>query len=579
MRTSTTLVMIISLLMGGYLILSPAPALATTITVTTTTDELNSDGDCSLREAIRAANWDVSVDGCQAGSDGDTIVLAGGVYQLTQVGIGENAGLSGDFDITSNLSIVGADAPSTIIDGIARDRVFEIFPNTTATLAHIAVQNGAIPAGGGGGGGIRNLGSLTLDHSIVSSNRVEGGRPSGHGGGIWNTDGTVTVRNSIVAGNVAAATGDSCEDSGGEGGGIWNRRGTLTVIDSTIRDNRAEGVAEDCVTEGGFGGGIKDSGGRVHIINSTLANNSGGSFGGVAGGLYTYRGTVTIDRSIITENRGGIYNQGTMTITDSRISGNEAATGKGGARGGGVYSDYQLALRRSVVANNTAKEGGGIYAKGTATIENSTISGNTALGDPAYFGGDGGGITADGAVSLTSSTVVDNRANFIEGELDELGHGGGIWHISGSVTLRNTIVANNTATDGKTPDCSGTVTSEGYNLIALVGGCTITGVTADVIVGVDPRLDALEDNGGPTFTHEPLEGSPVIDAGTNVDCPATDQRGVKRPQDGNSDGNNRCDLGAHEFNRAAPLLTTPTPTPSGPSNPYIERIFVPLVNR
>src|SRR5437899_746823 len=81
---------------------SPA-AYAATILVTTTADELNADGDCSLRDAIQAANTDAAVDTCPAGSGADTIVVPAGSYALSIAGIGENANASGDLDITSDL--------------------------------------------------------------------------------------------------------------------------------------------------------------------------------------------------------------------------------------------------------------------------------------------------------------------------------------------------------------------------------------------------------------------------------------------------------------------------------------------
>src|SRR5687767_3174871 len=74
----------------------------TTISVTTTNDELNADGDCSLREAIQAANADAGVDDCAAGSGADTIALPAGAYTLAIAGAGEDANATGDLDIVSD---------------------------------------------------------------------------------------------------------------------------------------------------------------------------------------------------------------------------------------------------------------------------------------------------------------------------------------------------------------------------------------------------------------------------------------------------------------------------------------------
>src|SRR3990170_5334510 len=81
------------------LVLSQA-AQATNIAVNTSTDELNADGDCSLREAIQAANTDTAVDACPAGSGADTITLPAGTYNLTMAGTGGDANATGDLDIT-----------------------------------------------------------------------------------------------------------------------------------------------------------------------------------------------------------------------------------------------------------------------------------------------------------------------------------------------------------------------------------------------------------------------------------------------------------------------------------------------
>src|SRR2546425_7082963 len=94
---------------------APAPAAAgTTITVNTTNDELAVDGNCSLREAITAANSDAAVDACSAGNGADTVVVPGGTYNLTIPGGDEYGNATGDLDIRGDVTVQGAGAGTTV---------------------------------------------------------------------------------------------------------------------------------------------------------------------------------------------------------------------------------------------------------------------------------------------------------------------------------------------------------------------------------------------------------------------------------------------------------------------------------
>ena len=105
---------------------SSAAAAGATITVNTTDDELNADSDCSLREAVQAANTDAAVDGCTAGTGADTIVLSAGTYVLSPGSTAdEDNNASGDLDVLSDITIEGAGAATTVIDGNGTDRVLK----------------------------------------------------------------------------------------------------------------------------------------------------------------------------------------------------------------------------------------------------------------------------------------------------------------------------------------------------------------------------------------------------------------------------------------------------------------------
>lgn len=198
-------------------------------------------------------------------------------------------------------------------------------------------------------------------------------------------------------------------------------------------------------------------------------------------------------------------------------------------------------LERVLLEANTAGEGGGVVNFGTFTARNVTFSGNQASSD-------GGGLLNDGTATLNNVTFTDNVA---DSNGDGSGDGGGIAISSGTATVSNTIVGvNRDQSTGANPnhdDCSGTVTSAGYNLIQDTTGCTVAGVATGNITGKNPQLFPLAENGGPTKTHALRKGSDAVDAGnpaapgsSPTACETTDQRGTKRPQ------GPRCDIGAFE---------------------------------
>ena len=138
------------------------------IAVNTVVDERNADGDCSLREALSAAGLDTAVDACPVGSGDDTIILPAGRYLLSLAGASEDAGQTGDLDLNSNITIVGAGSDVTIIDGNRIDRVLDIHAGAHVVISGVTITNGKSPGGVGDstgvggnaepGGGIRNDG-------------------------------------------------------------------------------------------------------------------------------------------------------------------------------------------------------------------------------------------------------------------------------------------------------------------------------------------------------------------------------------------------------------------------------------
>jgi uncharacterized repeat protein (TIGR01451 family) len=336
--------------------------------------------------------------------------------------------------------------------------------------------------------------------------------------GGWNTgfiaqdgmsiiDGQGVRRGITVSGLVAVTLErftiqNGYDDAHQGGGGIRNNNGNLIVSGSQIINNLTSKSFYDT-----YGGGIFN-GGTLYLTDSTVSGNVADSSG------------------------GGIYNSGTLTINNSSISGNTAGPESlyANTGGGGIYnSSGTLVLNNSTVSQN--KILGSYYGSsinhswGSLIVNNSTISDNS----------NGAGIYINNAssVSLSSSTISHNQGHGLEIN--------GTW----GVTLRNTILANNGGLPGS--DCHimtvGGINSLGYNLIQKNSNCSLTG---NDLVNIDPILGLLQTNDGSTPTHALTPGSPAVDAGNPAGCTdnlgnllITDQRGKPRFD--------RCDIGAFEL--------------------------------
>ncbi|MBL8093456.1 MAG: CSLREA domain-containing protein [Anaerolineales bacterium] len=288
-----------SLLAGVALLAGPAwPAQATVITVTTTTDELNSDGDCSLREAIVAANTNAAIDACPAGTGADTITLPAGSFTLTLPGTSENLAATGDLDIYDDLTLVGASPTTTIIDAAGIDRVFEVYEDPVVHLSRIAITGGGST---GAGGAIRLAGTAALTLSVV---RLYG-TPAGVSTPLYAIAGTqLTILSSLIDSNLsggiylqssttAVIRNTTISGNTNDNGGAIQSSGTLTLVNSTISGNTAE-----------FNGGGIFAGGTTDLYNVTVVSNTVGTSGtqGSGGGFYQSTGTVTLYNSIVANN-------------------------------------------------------------------------------------------------------------------------------------------------------------------------------------------------------------------------------------------------------------------------------------
>lgn len=268
MRTRTGVALAASVALAAA-----ANAHAATFTVTRLDDPMPGvcDSDCSLREAVRAVD---------AGSGGDTIALPLGRFRLTIAGAGEDAAATGDLDLTKSVTITGAGARQTLIDGTGIDRVFDVASGVTALIADVTVTGGLV---NGDGGGIASAGTLTLLRDTIANNEaIAAGNNAG--GGVDST-GILAVTQSTISGNRAY-----------NGGGI-NFSGTATIADSTIAGNRAGGLGSN-----GDGGGISGSAGSsLALTGSTVADNHAFNGAGSGGGIDVP--AATLKSSIVANNR------------------------------------------------------------------------------------------------------------------------------------------------------------------------------------------------------------------------------------------------------------------------------------
>lgn len=454
---------------------------AAIITVTNTNDS----GPGSLRQALAVAH------------DGDRITFAvSGTITLT----------SGGLVVAKNVTISGPGANQLSIDGKPGAAVFSVdTPAIIATISGLTIRNGVH--------GIATFGTVTVSNCIVTGNS---------GVGIGSGGGTLTVSNCIISGN---------------SNGITNRGHNLTIVNSHVSDNGESGIsftAPEFVVV------------TATIRSTTVSGNLGGGIVANVGG-FGITLQVTITDCIISGNSsyGGIHAEGApnLAISNSTISGNSANAGQG--RGGGIYVDNGLTLENTTISDNSAATiGGGIYAHIT-WIVNSTISGNSA-------GTSGGGIyEAHSSLHVTNSTITGNSAP----------SGGGIYNTQGiaadKLEIADTIL-NAGASGENIFNDGGTIISLGYNLSSDDGGGYLNGPGDQI--NTDPLLGPLQDNGGPTFTRALLPGSPAIDAGDPkfTPPPSSDQRDCQFERVFNG----RIDIGSFEVQPPRRPCSTPRPGPT-----------------
>ncbi|WP_412063016.1 choice-of-anchor Q domain-containing protein [Rubrivirga sp. IMCC45206] len=429
----------------------------------------------------------------------------------------------------------------------------------TLTLTESELQGNRVTAADARGAGIHTGGgpvALHLDDVVLTRNVAKGA-----GGGIWagaDTDGTFTMLS--VTNNRALGT---------DGGGIYLTGGPTTILASTLSQNRAAGS----------GAGVRHTSGALVMNDVHIRDNVAASAGG---GLATSGGTADLTRTMFVDNRsvdrGGAIAVGpdaNVHALLARFEGNRSGLGGAFASTGGLVS-----IRESSLVGNAATDGGGVHqVGGRVIVAASAVTGNTAAGfGGGVYGSDGasvsvfnatlhgngaergGGLASSGAdVEIEATTLAENRASTEGGGLYNDHPGGGA---TSPVSLRSTLVADNhlggpsAVPDPPTgePNLFGGYDTNGNNLIGTVPAASTFDPRTDDLVGVDPQLGPLADNGGPTQTAALAPGSPALDTGDTTF--AFDQRGFLRS------GGGADDIGSFELGATDPNPPTGATAPA-----------------
>ena len=386
----------------------------------------------------------------------------------------------------------------------SEQRINERSPALPANIIFVTNTNDSGP------GSLRDALATAVDGDMIDATGITGS--------ILLTSGELQITHAVTI------AGPGAESLAVDGNGTFrvfhNLISGVTISGFTITNGSAPG---------NLGGGVLNEGGNsatLRLSNCTVSGNSA-DFGG---GIFNANGILTVSSCTISDNGagfsgGGIANSAfdgpaTLIVVDSTISDNSATVNDGGG-----------------IINGAS---GAVVSVASVTVTNSTLSGNSATGN-------GGGIANASApphlarLTITNSTFSDNSAT---------ADGGGIYNQGGQFQIGNTIL--NAGSAGENIFNTGLAASLGYNLSSDDGGGILKGPGDQI--DTDPILGPLQDNGGPTFTHALLPGSPAIDAGDPAFTPppAFDQRGPGFDRIVNG----RIDIGSFEVQGGG----TPTPT-------------------
>lgn len=430
------LTVVLALLLGNWSFSSgQSPDLAMdTFSVTKTADSNDStcNVDCSLREAVIAAN--------AAGGD-NTILLPAGTYYLDTPGANEDSAATGDLDInTGSLTITGDGANTTIIDGNQLDRIFDILGGSQVTVSGVTIRNGKLSGDSetdGSGAGIRVVqGTLSLSQVILQQNKA-----SLYGGALQYgfrlpfagplPVGPLTLDQVQILSNTAPAAG---------GGIFLGEGGQLTLSNSTLAGNRTDhsNVISNSGLEGGAG---------LFVMGSNYSNNE------MVSSVVTIT-TSTFDQNVSTNENtatggGAIYMTtaaSSISISGSTFTHNQTAlenTSFGGSGGAIDNEGAQLTIVNTLFdSNSSIASAGAVQASGgKTTISNSTFSRNSASGEDPFTLDCGGALKASNYAQfqMTDSVIDGNSAAIV---------GGGLCFNRVDATLTRLQIINNRVLNG-----------------------------------------------------------------------------------------------------------------------------------
>lgn len=357
-----------------------APISADQFLVTKLTDSFDGtcDADCSLREAITAANDNPGF---------DEVLLMPGTHLLTVNGASEEHCATGDLDVKDDLDLVGAGSGVSVIDGsgfVDDDRVLHV-RSGVVEIRSLTVQGGSATGywPDGAGGGIFNEVTLTIRDCEISNNTAEDG-----GGGIRTDDeSNLVIVDSAINDNIAYA-----------GGGIHSWGGEVTLINCDVLRNDAGGLAV------GAGGPVPQDGGNLMVVDSRIQHNHNFEHGG---GISIFASHAVIHDSLVEFNSSDWFGGGISTQAGARlfIVRGSVSYNTSVEEGGGINSPLASVQGTSFVGN-VGYDGGAIYGGYGAElfVEDCTFDSNVATG---VFGG---AICTHGGVTVIGSTFVNNQA-------------------------------------------------------------------------------------------------------------------------------------------------------------------------